>query len=146
MPVDLVTVRLFGPSLKFTVPLGFTVKLMVPPLCFEKVSGFGLVLSETMQGVGVGLGFTDPTGDGEGVAVAAGDGLGLAAGDGVGSAPGDGVGVGSAPGLGVGVGDASAGVGVGVGEAVALSLPVVVDPLSIPLRDDMALTFGTSSR
>ncbi len=71
-PESLVTERLFAPSVKATVPLGLTVKLMVPPLCFENVSGLGLVDTVTTHGVGVGFGSTTgvPDGDGDG------DGLG----------------------------------------------------------------------
>ena len=40
-----VTLRLFGPSVKVTVPLGLTVKLIVPVPCFENVNGLGLVVT-----------------------------------------------------------------------------------------------------
>ena len=78
LPDSLVTVRLFGPSVNSTVPLGFTVKLTVPPLCFENTSGLGLVETWIVHGVGVGLGFTGGDPDGE----ADGDAEGLASGDG----------------------------------------------------------------
>ena len=146
-PVLLVTVRLFGPSLKITVPLGFTVKLMVPPLCFENSSGLGLVVTVTTHGVGVGLGFVpgDAEGDADGLAA------GLAPGDGDGSAPGEGDAVGSPStisgvGDGEGEGPPSSGVGVGVGDGFGLLLAPRVDPLSIALRFAFGLTFGMSSR
>src|SRR5688500_14743072 len=120
-PVSLVTVILFAPSVKATVPLGFTLKLMVPPLCFENVNGLGLVETVTMHGVGVGFGLTGVAdGDGDGDADGLAPGLGSGLGDGSGSPPGDGVGVGSrstTSGVGVGDGELSSfGVGVGVGE------------------------------
>ncbi|HET7114073.1 MAG TPA: hypothetical protein VFI57_10530, partial [Pyrinomonadaceae bacterium] len=68
LPDNLVTVMLFGPSVKVTVPLGLTVKLTVPALCFENESGLGLVDTWIVHGVGVGLGFTggDPDGEADG--------------------------------------------------------------------------------
>lgn len=141
-PVVRVTPRLFGPLVKFTVPLGLTEKLTEPPLCFENENGFGDVVTWTVHGVGDGLGV------GVGVGVTPGDGVGLAFGDGLGVGVGDGLGVGVGVGLGcgdgVGVGSLpSSGVGVGVG----LLLPLVVEPPSMPVRPlTLTFTFGTSSR
>ena len=146
-PVSLVTVRLLAPSVKITVPVGFTVKLIVPPLCFENSNGLGLVVTVTTHGVGVGLGFADGDADGEADGLA--PGLGLAPGDGDASAPGDGDGVSSPspPGDGLGEGEASSfGVGVGVGDGFGLLFAPRVDPLSIGLRFAFGLTFGMSSR
>ena len=121
-PVSLVTEMLFAPSVKATVPLGFTVKLMVPPLCFENVNGLGLVDTVTMHGVGVGFGSTTGVadGDGDGDVDGLAPGLGSGLGDGPGSPPGDGVGVGfisTTSGVGLGDGEVSSfGVGVGLKE------------------------------
>ena len=45
LPPAWVTPMLFGPLVNVTVPLGLTVKLTVPPLCFENDSGLGLVVT-----------------------------------------------------------------------------------------------------
>ena len=153
LPVDLVTVKLFGPSLKSTVPLGLTVKLTVPLPCFENDIGLGLVVTVTTHGVGVGSAPGDAPGlapgdaDGEADGLAPGLAPGLADGLAAGLAPGDASGdaLGLAPGdaLGDALGDAP---GDGCGDGLALLLPMSVEPPSIPLRFEMALTFGTSSR
>ena len=138
-----VTPRLLGPLVKVTVPLGLTLKLMVPPLCFENVSGLGLVVTETTQGVGVGVGVTpgDAPGDADGVAEGVGVGVAVAVGVAVG------VGVGSGPTSGVGVGVASSPGPTGVGVGVAVLLPLLVEPPSIPVKAlTLIFTLGTSSR
>ena len=68
LPDICVTARLFGALLKSTAPLGLTVKLTVPALCFENVKGLGLVVTVTTHGVGVGIGFGSGDSVGEGVA------------------------------------------------------------------------------
>jgi hypothetical protein len=146
-PDVLVTERLLGPSVKATVPFGFTLKLTVPLPCFENDSGLGLVVTVTIHGVGVGLGLTPGEADGEADGLALG--LGLVTGDATGLAPGLGLAPGDADGLAPGDGDAEGlpspfGVGVGVGFGVLLAPSV--DPLSIGLRFVLALTFGMSSR
>ena len=148
-PVVLVTVRLLGPSLKMTVPVGFTVKLTVPPLCFENSNGLGLVVTVTTHGVGVGLAPGEADGEAEGLAP--GLAAGLAPGDADGLAPGDGDAVGSkSTTSGVGLGDGESppppGVGVGVGDGCGVLFAPRVDPLSIALRFAFGLTFGMSSR
>ena len=47
LPDILVTPKLLGAPVlsNSTVPLGLTVKATVPPPCFEKESGFGLVVT-----------------------------------------------------------------------------------------------------
>lgn len=141
-PLVRVTPRLLGPLVKFTVPLGLTVKLTDPPLCLENENGFGDVVTWTVHGVGDGLGLGDGDGDtlGDGEGLGVGDGLGVGVGDGLGV----GVGLGLAAGDGVGVGEFSpTGVGVGVG----LLLPLVVEPPSMPVRPlTFTFTLGTSSR
>lgn len=136
-----VTPRLFGPLLNTTLPLGLTVKLIVPVVCFENENGLGLVVTWTVHGVGVGV----APGDGDGVAVEPGDAEGVALG--VGSELGVGVGVGSDPiGDGVGVGVASC-VGEGSGVGFGLLLPLTVEPESMPVSPPtLTFTFGTSSR
>lgn len=149
-PVLLVTVRLLGPSEKITVPVGFTEKLTVPPLCFENSNGLGVVVTVTTHGVGVGLGFVPGEADGEAEGLAPGLAAGLAPGDADGLAPGDGDAVGSkSTTSGVGLGDGESpppGVGVGVGDGCGVLLAPRVDPLSIALRFAFGLTFGISSR
>lgn len=87
------TLRLLGPSVKATVPLGLTVKLIVPLPCFENESGFGLVVTVTVHGVGDADGLADglALGDADGLALGDADGLadGLALGDADGLALGD---------------------------------------------------------
>jgi hypothetical protein len=145
LPATLVTSILFAASWNSTVPLGFTVKLTLPKPRFEIENGLGLVVTWTTHGVGDALGLADGDAPGEAEGLAPGEGLTLALGDG--SAPGEGDG--SVPGdaSGLAVGDAvGVGSAVGLGVGSGLLLPLVVDPLSMPLRFDMALTFGTSSR
>lgn len=145
LPEPLTTLRLFGPLAKVTVPFGLTLKLIVPPLCFENVSGLGLVVTWTVHGVGVGIG----VGVGVPLGVGVGVGVGVPLGVGVGVGVEIGVGVGSAEiGVGVGVGvGSSCPPGVGVGVAVGLLLPFMVEPESIPVSEfTFTLTFGTSSR
>ncbi len=159
LPVP-VTPRLFGPpSATVTGPFGFTVKLIVPLPCFENVSGLGLVVTVTVQGVGV------TTGDAPGLAPgladgdAPGDAPGLAPGLAAGLAPGDGdgleLGEGLESGVGstIGVGDGSTCGGVGslegdgAGEGSGLLLPFRLEPESMPVSPfTFTLTFGTSSR
>lgn len=45
LPKPFVTPRLLGPLENCTVPLGLTVKLIVPLPCFENENGFGLVVT-----------------------------------------------------------------------------------------------------
>jgi hypothetical protein len=143
-----VTSRLLGPLVNVTEPLGLTVKATVPLPCFENESGFGVVVTVTIHGVGDGEGFAPGDGDG----LAPGDGDGLAPGDAEGLAPGDaeGLALGDADGLAPGDGDGLApgdGDGVGVGEEFGLLLPLTVEPESMPVRPlTFTFTFGTSSR
>ena len=150
LPATRVAEILFGPDLKFTVPVGLTTKLTLPNPRFEIWNGLGLVTTEMTHGVAVGLGLGpgltcgDAPGDAEGLA----PGVGLEPGEGDGSAPGDGVGVGlPSAGVGSAVGDADGeadAVGLGVGSG--LLLPLVDEPPSMGLRFVVTFTFGTSSR
>lgn len=146
LPDPWVTERLLGPLVNETVPLGFTVKLTVPPPCFGNDNGDGLVVTWTVHGVGVGTGVGVGVPFGVGVGVAVGVGVGIGVGVGVGVAVG--VGVGSTSiGVGVGSGVGSASTGVGVGEGSGLLLPFIVEPESIPVSPPtFTFTFGTSSR
>ena len=45
LPEPFVTLRLLGPLVKVTEPVGLTVKLIVPLPCFENDSGLGLVVT-----------------------------------------------------------------------------------------------------
>ena len=51
-----VTLRLFGPLVNTTLPLGLTAKPTVPLLRLENENGLGLVVTWTVHGVGVGFG------------------------------------------------------------------------------------------
>jgi hypothetical protein len=142
LPTPFVTLRLFGPLRKVTVPVGFTVKLMVPLPCFEKLNGFGLVVAWTVHGVGVTTGLGEGLAPGDGFTL----GDGLAPGDGDGFSVGDGEASGDGLASGVGEGLAS-GEGEGVGDGCGLLLPFMVEPPSISVNpESFTFTSGTSSR
>jgi hypothetical protein len=152
-PEVLVTERLFGPSLKMTVPLGLTVKLIVPLPCFENVNGVGLVVTVITQGVGVGFapGEADGEADGDADGDAPGDADGDADGDAEGDADGDADGDASGDADGDADGDAEGlapglAPGDGDGDGFGVLFAPRVDPLSIGLMFVVVLTFGTSSR